>query len=362
MTRIKAAVCREFGKPLVIEEVELLPPNYGEVQVKLAACSICHSDILYSEGAWGGDLPAVYGHEAAGLVTDIGAGVTNVKTGDHVLVTLIRSCGTCHFCSQGDKVQCNSVFPLDEQSPLRTSEGELIKHGLRTAAFAESVVVDSSQVAPIPKEIPLDSASVLSCGVITGFGAVVNTAKIHSGCSVVVMGTGGVGLNSVQGSSVAGAESIIALDLSDEKLEAAKNFGATHAVNVSREKPTKAVYGITEGKGADYVFVTVGDKNAIEQGFKILGRGGTLVIVGMTADGVKVEFDPCKFAGIEQSVLGSKMGSTRLVTDIPWYISLYQQGRLKLDELITGRYPLEEINQAIADIRRSDTLRNVIVF
>ena len=144
--------------------------------------------------------------------------------------------------------------------------------------------------------------------------------------------------------------------------KAAKKFGATHAVNISREKSTKAVYGITEGRGADYVFVTVGDKNAIEQGFKILGRGGTLVIVGMTADGVKVEFDSCKFAGIEQNMLGSKMGSTRLVRDIPWYISMYQQGRLKLDELITGRYPLEEINKAIADVRRSDTLRNVIVF
>ena len=362
MTLIKAAVCREFGKPLVIEEVELLPPNYGEVQVKLGACSICHSDILYAEGAWGGDLPAVYGHEAAGVVSDVGDGVTNVKVGDHVLVTLIRSCGKCHYCSQGDKVQCDSVFPLDENSPLRTSEGEFIKHGLRTAAFAESVVVDSSQLVSIPKEISLESASVLSCGVITGFGAVVNTAKIQSGCSVVVLGTGGVGLNSVQGASIAGAESIIALDLSDEKLEAAKKFGATHAVNISREKSTKAVYGITEGRGADYVFVTVGDKNAIEQGFKILGRGGTLVIVGMTADGVRVEFDSCKFAGIEQNMLGSKMGSTRLVTDIPWYISMYQQGRLKLDELITGRYPLEEINKAIADVRRSDTLRNVIVF
>ena len=362
MTRIKAAVCHEFGKPLVIEEVDLLTPNYGEVEVKLGACSICHSDILYAEGAWGGDLPAVYGHEAAGVVTDVGSGVKNVKVGDHVLVTLIRSCGKCHYCSLGDKVQCDSVFPLDEHSPLRTSEGELIAHGLRTAAFAESVVVDSSQLAHIPKEIPLDSASVLSCGVITGFGAVVNTAKIQSGCSVVVLGTGGVGLNSVQGASISGAESIIALDLSDEKLEAAKKFGATHAVNISREKSTKAVYGITEGRGADYVFVTVGDKNAIEQGFKILGRGGTLVIVGMTADGVKVEFDSCKFAGIEQKMLGSKMGSTRLVSDIPWYISMYKQGRLKLDELISGRYPLEEINQAIADVSRSQTLRNVIVF
>ncbi len=359
---MKAAVCREFGKPLVIEDIELLPPNTGEVQVKLGACSICHSDILYAEGAWGGDLPAVYGHEAAGVVENVVDDVNNIQVGDHVLVTLIRSCGTCHYCSQGNKVQCSTAFPLDENSPLRTSDGELIAHGLRTAAFAESVVVDASQVAPIPKDMSMDSASLLSCGVITGFGAVVNTAKIPSGCSVVVMGTGGVGLNSVQGAAIAGAESVIALDLSDQKLKAAQEFGATHTVNVSREKATKAVYGITEGRGADYVFVTVGDKNAIEQGFKILGRGGTLVVVGMTANGVKIEFDSCKFASIEQTLLGSKMGSTRLVTDIPWYISLYQQGRLKLDELISGRYPLENINEAIADVSKNDALRNVIIF
>jgi Zn-dependent alcohol dehydrogenase len=208
----------------------------------------------------------------------------------------------------------------------------------------------------------LDSASILSCGVITGFGAVINSAQITSGSSVVVIGTGGVGLNSVQGAAVAGAEKIIALDLSDAKLEAARNFGATHTVNVSQQKATKAVYGLTGGRGADYVFVTVGAKSAIEQGFKLLGRGGTLVVVGMTANGVKIEFDSCKFASIEQRLLGSKMGSTRLATDIPWYISLYQQGRLKLDELISGRYPLEQINEAISDVSQGNALRNVIVF
>ena len=359
---MKAAVCYEFGKPLVIEEVELLPPKTGEIQVKLAACAICHSDILYAEGAWGGDLPAVYGHEAAGIVESVGHGVKSFQSGDHVLVTLIRSCGTCYYCTQGNRVRCETVFPLDEQSPLRTADGKPIVQGLRTGAFAESVVVDVSQLAPIPKDVPLDSASVLSCGVITGFGAVVNTAQITSGSSVVVIGTGGVGLNSVQGAAVAGAEKIIALDLSDAKLEAAKQFGATHTVNVGQENARKSVKSLTNGRGVDYVFVTVGVKSALEQGFKLLCKGGTLVIVGMTADGVKIEFDSCAFASVEQRMLGSKMGSTRLTTDIPWYISLYQQDRLKLDELISGRYPLEQINEAIADVSKGDALRNVIVF
>jgi Zn-dependent alcohol dehydrogenase len=359
---MKAAICLEFGKPLVIEEVELLPPRTGEVQVKLAACAICHSDILYAEGAWGGELPAVYGHEAAGVVESVGEGVTTIQAGDHVLVTLIRSCGTCYYCSKGDQVRCETTFQLDEQSPLRTLDGKPIAQGLRTAAFAESVVVDASQLALIPKDVPLDSASILSCGVITGFGAVVNTAQIKSGSSVVVIGTGGVGLNSVQGAAVAGAEKIIALDLSDAKLEAARQFGATHTVNVGHENARKSVKSLTNGRGADYVFVTVGAKSALEQGFKLLCKGGTLVIVGMTADGVKIEFDSCAFASVEQRILGSKMGSTRLTTDIPWYISLYQQKRLKLDELISGRYPLEKINEAIADVSQGDALRNVLIF
>jgi S-(hydroxymethyl)glutathione dehydrogenase/alcohol dehydrogenase len=359
---MKAAICREFGKPLVIEEVELLPPRTGEVQVKLVACAICHSDILYAEGAWGGELPAVYGHEASGVVESVGEGVTTVKAGDHVLVTLIRSCGTCFYCSQGDQVRCETTFPLDEQTPLRTLDGKPITQGLRTGAFAESVVVDASQLAPIPKDVPLDSASILSCGVITGFGAVVNTAQITSGSSVVVIGTGGVGLNSVQGAAVAGAEKIIALDLTEAKLEASRQFGATHTVNVGQENARKTVKSLTGGRGADYVFVTVGAKTALEQGFKLLCKGGTLVIVGMTADGVKIEFDSCAFASVEQRILGSKMGSTRLTTDIPWYVSLYQQERLKLDELISGRYPLEKINEAIADVSQGDALRNVIIF
>jgi len=208
----------------------------------------------------------------------------------------------------------------------------------------------------------MDAASLLSCGVITGFGAVVNTAQLQAGSSAVVIGTGGVGLNSVQGAAISGASRVIALDLSDAKLEAARTFGATHTVNVGKENVQEAVFGLTDGRGADYVFVTVGAKAAIEQGFGLLRKGGALVIVGMTADGVMIEFDSCAFAGVEQRLLGSKMGSTRLTADIPWYVSLYQQGRLKLDELISGRYPLERINEAIADVNQGDALRNVIVF
>jgi Zn-dependent alcohol dehydrogenase len=359
---MKAAVCYEFGKPLVIEEIEIASPQAGEVKVKLAACAICHSDILYMDGAWGGVLPAVYGHEAAGVVEELGPGIKGLEPGDHVVVSLIRSCGCCHFCSQGQPVMCETTFHLDEDGPLRSKDGEAIHQGLRTGAFAEHVVVDASQVVRIPKELPLDSASLLACGVITGLGAVVNTAEVRPGSNVVVIGTGGVGLNSVQGAALSGAKAIIAFDLSDDKLGASKDFGATHTVNPAKEDAKQAVRAHTEGRGADYVFVTVGAKAAIEQGFGLLCRGGSLVIVGMPASGVTTEFDPTEFASDSQRVLGSKMGSTRLQVDVPKLVELYGQGRLKLDELISGRYPLQEINEAVASVKRGEALRNVIMF
>ena len=359
---MKAAVCHEFGKPLVVEEVEIASPQAGEVKVKLAACAICHSDILYMDGAWGGVLPAVYGHEAAGVVEEVGPGVTGTELGDHVVVTLIRSCGRCHFCSQGQPVMCETTFRLDEAGPLRSKDGEAIHQGLRTGAFAERVVVDASQVVRIPKDLPLDSASLLACGVITGLGAVVNTAEVRPGSTVAVVGTGGVGLNSVQGAALGGARTVIAIDLSDDKLAASKGFGATDTINPAKEDAAQAVHALTEGRGADYVFVTVGAKAAIEQGFALLCRGGTLVIVGMPASGVTAAFDPATFANEGQRVLGSKMGSARLQVDVPKLVDLYRQGRLKLDELISGRYPLEEINEAVASVKRGEAQRNVILF
>ncbi|MCK6624446.1 MAG: Zn-dependent alcohol dehydrogenase [Anaerolineae bacterium] len=359
---MKAALCYEFGQPLVIEEIKIDPPQAGEVKVKLAACAICHSDIHAIEGAWGGVLPAVYGHEAAGMVVEVGPQVSLVKPGDSVVVTLIRSCGRCYFCAQGQPHLCEAAFTLNTESRLHTKAGQPIHQGIRTGAFAEYVVVDQSQVVQIPPEMPLDSASLLACGVITGLGAVVNTARVPSGSSVVVIGSGGVGLNSIQGAFLSGAQPIIAIDLVPGKLAAAKRFGATHTVNPTEENPLAAVRSLTQGRGADYVFVTVGSTKAMEQGLTLLRRAGTLVIVGMPASGAKLQIEAVDFADNSQHILGSKMGSTRLQVDVPKLVELYQQGRLKLDELITARYPLAEINEAIAAVKRGEALRNVIVF
>ena len=202
--KTKAAVCRAFGAPLTVETVELAEPGPGEVLIRTAACAICHSDIFYVDGAWGGDLPAVYGHEAAGVIEAVGPGVTRLKVGDHVAATLIRNCGFCPACTEGAPVFCEEVFPLDRLSPLHDSAGKPIVHGLRTGAFAEHMVVDQSQAVAIPNDMPLDSAALIACGVLTGMGAVVNTAGVKPGSSVVVIGCGGVGLNSIQGARLAG--------------------------------------------------------------------------------------------------------------------------------------------------------------
>ncbi len=360
---MKAAVCREFGKPLVIEEIAIDPPQAGEVKVKLAACAICHSDLLYMSGGWGGTLPAVYGHEAAGVVEEVGAGVDGVSAGDHVVVTLIRSCGGCHYCEQGEFTNCSTTFGLDEKSPLSDAGGAAITHGLRTGAFAEYAVVDASQVVAIPKDVPLDSASLLACGVITGLGAVVNTAQVPPGSSVVVIGTGGVGLNSIQGAALSGAETIIAIDLADDKIDAARTFGATHGINPGTVNDVaEAVRELTGGRGADYVFVAVGARSAIEQAFGLIRPGGTAVLVGMPPSNTLAEFDPLSFASAGRKLLGSKMGGTRVRLDIPRLVALYKQRRLKLDELISGRYSLDDINDAIASVERGEALRNVIIF
>jgi len=359
---MKAAVCRQFGQPLSIEQVEIAEPGPGEVLVKLAACAICHSDIMFIDGGWGGDLPAIYGHEAAGTVTAVGTGVDTMSIGDHVVATLIRSCGHCHYCAQGVPVACDTTFALDENTPLTGKSDETFTHGLRTGAFAEYVLIHASQAVSIDRSIPLDSASLLACGVLTGFGAVVNTAKIAAGDNVVIIGTGGVGLNSVQGAALSGAATIIAIDISDEKLDVARQFGATHTIKATDNNIPEQVKSLTSGRGADYVFVTVGAKPAIDSAYAMMCPTGAVVLVGMPATGVMSEIDPGTIAALSQRILGSKMGSGRVQVDVPYLAELYLQGRLKLDELISGRYPLEDINEAIASVKRGEALRNVIIF
>jgi S-(hydroxymethyl)glutathione dehydrogenase/alcohol dehydrogenase len=359
---MKAAVCREFRKPLTIEEINLAAPRAGEVKVRIAACAICHSDVMAIDGAWGGDLPVVFGHEAAGVVEEVGTGVARLAPGDHVVVTLLRSCGECHFCAQGQPQLCETKLPLDERSPLSAGDGSPIRQGLRTGAFAEQVVVHASQVAVVPRKIPLASASLLACGVITGAGAVLNTAAVRPGSHVATIGTGGVGLNCVQGAAICGATTNIAIDLSDRKLAAARTFGASHTINPGQDDVRAVVRSLTGGRGADYVFVAAGSAAAIEQGVTLLGRGGTLVVVGMTAQGVKVRLEALDIADGALRILGSKMGSARPRVDVPILVDWYLQGRLKLDELISARYPLERINEAIASAAGGDALRNVITF
>jgi Zn-dependent alcohol dehydrogenase len=359
---MKAAVCREFGAPLVIEELHLADPGPGEVKVRMVATAICHSDITYAEGGWGGQLPAVYGHEGAGVVAEVGPGVHSVKVGDAVVVTLIRSCGHCHGCTMGMPVTCDATFPLDATSPLTDASGASIVHGLRTAAFAEQVVVEESQLVVVPADLGFEVASLLACGVITGFGAVTNTAGVQPGSHVVVFGCGGVGLNSVQGALLSGAQTIVAIDLAESKLQAALEFGATHTLNPVTDDVVARVRELTDGRGADYVFVTVGAKAAFDASYALLAKAGAVVLVGMPANGVMSEIDPGTMAAYSQRILGSKMGGSRISIDIPNLVNLYKQGRLKLDELISGRYALADINEAMESVKRGDALRNVIVF
>jgi S-(hydroxymethyl)glutathione dehydrogenase/alcohol dehydrogenase len=359
---LKAAVCYECGKPLVVEEVDIDPPKKGEVKVRIAATAVCHSDIHVLRGDLPIPLPVVAGHESSGYIEEVGEGVTSVKQGDPVVASLLISCGKCFYCTTGRPHLCEAVWPRNTETPFRNKQGQGLTQMTKIGSFAEYTIVDESQVVKIPEDMPLDRAALLACGVITGFGAVVNRAKVEVGSSCVIIGIGGVGLNSVQGAAISGAYPVIAVDISDSKMEAAKTFGATHTVNASSDDAVKTVIQLTGGRGADYVFITVGSAAACLQGFSMAGSCGMTVMVGLPKMGDKVTFVPIEFIMREKVLTGSYMGTTNLHVEIPKLISLYQAGILKLDELITGRYPLEQINEAIESVERGEALRNVIMF
>ena len=360
MQTIKAAVCREHGKPLVIEEINLADPKMGEVEVEIDAVAICHSDISFQQGGFGGMVPAVFGHEAAGRITRLGDGVHGFEVGDHVCVTLIRACGHCIPCGSGSPTTCET--PHDgTKGPLTTKDGEPMLQAMASGAFAEKVVVDQSQLCRIPSDLPKDVASLISCGVITGVGAATLAAGIRVGQDVVVIGAGGVGLNAIQGAVIAGARRIVAVDMLDEKLEVAKEFGATDVVSANEEKPWKAVKKIL-GRGADAVLVTVGVDAVYTQAPQYLAANGNVVMVGMPHGDKTARYSPLIMANQGQGFIGSKMGDVVVKRDIPWIIDLYKQGRLKLDELISGRYTLDQINDAIESTKSGTARRNVVIF
>ncbi len=360
MQKIKAAVCHAFKEPLVIEEILMADPATGQVEVTLSAVAICHSDISFADGAWGGHLPAVYGHEAAGRITKTGPNVTAFAKGDPVVVTLIRTCGACTNCASGRPTICEN--PADgTKGPIRTTEDGPLLQAMNCGAFAEKVVVDTSQIVKIPETMDPAVASLLSCGVITGVGAAVNAAGLRPGQDAVVIGAGGVGLNAIQGARIAGARRIVAVDMTEEKLEIAKEFGATHGVLATKPSPWRHAYKAFGGRGADVVMVTVGAIPAYNDAPKYLGWGGKVIQIGMPHSGAMAEYEPMAMSYQGQSLVGSKMGDVVIQRDIPWMIDLYEQGRLKLDELISGRWRLDQINEAIADTKSGGAKRNVIM-
>ncbi|SFT34513.1 Zn-dependent alcohol dehydrogenase [Sedimentitalea nanhaiensis] len=361
MQTVKAAVCREFGAPLTIEEIQLDAPGIGQVEVTLDAVAICHSDISFAEGAWGGHLPAVYGHEAAGVITATGTAAGGFQIGDTVVVTLIRACGSCPNCAGGKPTICES--PADNvQGPIRTKDGTPLMQAMACGAFAEKVVVHHSQIVRIPDTLSREVACLLSCGVITGVGAAINAAGLRPGQDAVVIGAGGVGLNAIQGARIAGARRIVAVDMTQEKLDIAKSFGATHGVLASAPKPWRAAQKALGGRGADAVLVTVGAIPAYDDAPKYLGWGGKVVMIGMPHAEGMATYNPMGMSYQGQGLIGSKMGDTVIQRDIPWMVDLYEQGRLKLDELISGRWRFDQINEAIADTKTGSAKRNVIVF
>ncbi len=359
--KIRAAVCRAFNAPLSIEEVILAPPGPDEIRVRIEAVAICHSDILYLEGAWASHLPAVYGHEAAGRIEVLGEGVEGFSPGDPVVVTMIRACGQCHFCQTGRPTMC--ITPYNRaRGVLRLPTGEIVEHGLNVAAFAEAGVVHKSQVARVREGLPMDEAALLACGVITGAGAVFNTARVEPGAQVVVIGAGGVGLNTIQAARLAGADPVIAIDLSDEKLAIARAFGATHTLRADTPKLRRAVLELTQGRGADYVFVAVGSVSAYQGAFPLASRGGAVVAVGMPPSGATVAIEPVILAATSQRFVGSNLGNAVIERDIPKLAEHWRKGELKLGELITARYPFAAINTALAEAKAGRALRNVVVF
>jgi S-(hydroxymethyl)glutathione dehydrogenase / alcohol dehydrogenase len=367
--KTKIAVLYEYGKPLVIEEAELDSPGQGEVMVRIACCAICHSDIHSMRGEHGNHpLPAVGGHEIAGNIEAVGEGVTYVKPGDPVIITLPAvGCGECYFCTLGQPSRCEGRkkggFIFGAPGRYVTSKGKrLTQLGGAVAGFAQYTTLNQIHVTKIPADMPMAQASLLSCGVISGFGAVVNKAKVTPFSSVVVMGAGGVGLNAIQGAYFSGAYPIIAVDVAEKKLEAARLFGATYTVNAKTEKdPIAKVRELTSDRGAEYVFITVAGLAPLRQGWKMASMAGMTVVIGHAGLESMAEFDATEFVG-GKMMTGSAMGFVRPRVDLPRLIEIYRGGRLKLDELISNRYPLEKINEAIASALEGEALRNIIVF
>jgi len=362
----KAVVIRETGKAVSVEPIEVDPPRSGEVTVRMVACGVCHSDLSATNGTIPYPMPLVLGHEGAGIVVAVGEGVTQYALGDHVVSSFVSMCGRCHYCQTGRPQLCvqslKSLYTLpDGTVRTRDAKGQDVNVFIGCGVMAEFATLHQDNVVKVDQQMPLDRAALISCGVMTGVGAAVNTAKVQAGSIAVVFGCGGVGLNAIQGCAIAGAGMIVAVDTSDEKLELAKQFGATHGFNVTgQDNAAKSLFKLTGG--ADYAFDCVGAGKISEMAWGILRRGGTAVIVGIARPAEQIHLNAQAVATSEKTLTGSYYGSARPQLDFPRLIGLYRSGRLKLDELISRTYSIDEAPRAFADLDAGCQGRGVILF
>jgi S-(hydroxymethyl)glutathione dehydrogenase/alcohol dehydrogenase len=359
---MKAAVFRGVGVPLEVEEVEIDEPRPREIVVRTGASGVCRSDLHYVEGKYTTKTPIVLGHEAAGTVEAVGDQVTYVKPGDHVITCLSVFCGTCERCLEGRMAIC-----LDGDTSRQRSDGPRLRQGdteirqfLNLSSYAEQMLISENAAVKIREDVPFEQLALIGCGATTGLGAALNTAQVQPGSTVAVVGCGGVGLSAIQGAVLAGALRIIAVDAVETKLGLAQELGATDVVDASSGDVVERIMSLT-GDGVDYSFEAIGKKETSEQCYEMLRAGGTATIIGMIPEGVKIEIDGPSLLN-ERRVQGSNMGSNRFRVDMPRYVEFYRQGRLKLDEMVTQRIGLEDINSAFEDMNEGHVARSVITF
>jgi S-(hydroxymethyl)glutathione dehydrogenase / alcohol dehydrogenase len=360
--QMKAAVLREVGKPLQIEDVQIGKPGPHEVLIRTAAAGVCHSDLHFMEGKYPFPLPAVLGHESAGVVEQVGSEVRTVKVGDHVITCLSAYCGHCDQCLTGHMSLCQSPDTRREQGaePRITSTSGNMNQYLNLSSFAEQMLIHEHACVAIRKDMPLDRAALIGCGVTTGIGAVIHTSNVRPGETVAVIGCGGVGLAAINGAAIAGAGRIIAIDTSSAKDNMSRLFGATDFINAADGDPVAQVMELTGG-GVHHSFEAIGLGKTAEQAFNMLRRGGTANVIGMIPVGQTVTLMGAAFLG-EKRIQGSLMGSNRFPVDMPRFVDFYMSGKLKLDEMISRRLKLEEINEAFDEMKTGQIARSVVVF
>jgi S-(hydroxymethyl)glutathione dehydrogenase / alcohol dehydrogenase len=362
-----AAVHHDVGRPLEIQAVELADvPASGEVLVELSASGLCFSDFHVMRGDWPAPTPIVLGHEGAGVVRAVGQAVRTVAEGDHVVLSWTPACGTCRFCIQGRPNLCDlaksraSKHVMPDGTTRLRREGSPVHSYLALGTFGKYVMVQEAAAIRIRSDVPLAEACLVGCAVTTGIGAVINTAKVQAGASVIVIGCGGVGLNVVQGARLAGAYPIVAVDREQAKLEAAVQFGATHTINTAQSDMSEAVPELSAGRGFDYSFEAIGLPQTTEHAIAAIGKGGTAVLVGQVAAGQRISIDPLVISDQEKVIRGSNYGSARPALDFPRMLDLYATGRIDLSGLITQRVPLAQINAGFDAMQSHGGIRTVV--